>query len=373
MPVSKADVGTPRLAGGQTHNQCSSPTLGGNSSIDPAGRLQGAREVPNRNKRVARSSYYEKHDMPVDKAVLKWIEINIALAIEPYSRKGPLPVGWQQGEEPLLSALISQVRGQADLACHCEIHKGAIVDVRSGLTVMVFFNPNDKKYIMSIGGTTSGKAATKNIPFRLLANGLTIGYQWITNVSAVVCRTPPTSYRQAAAFAAELQRLLEEKPEYRGRGYTLHLTGHSKGANEAIYASLRQPTPLQTIAISPPHLSANVIATISPQNLECAAEFIHSYSPYGDPVPGLREIFSRAPGLRTMLMFSIPGVGRGHHFFGKSRASGLNKHIYPDRHFSFYLESVSFQATGDGLDRQARQSPQASKGAKMRKFAWAQR
>jgi hypothetical protein len=105
------------------------------------------------------------------------------------------------------------------------------------------------------------------------------------------------------------------------KGHTVRLIGHSKGGGETTYASLMAKHPVEVDNFSPAHLSDGLVKKLPPQNLARAKELIRSFSPYGDPVAGLR---GKLPGLH--------GVGVGYHFHGIAGSSAIDKHDQFLRH-----------------------------------------
>jgi hypothetical protein len=284
-------------------------------------RLLGAVAGASR-RRATTVHYYEKRDMPSDAATLRRIEACSVLAIYPYHRQGPLPSGWQQ-DEATLHVLARQVRYFSE--GNVKVQRGLIVDCKSGMTAMVFRHPRDRLYMLAFGGTTSGKAAMNTAWLRAMPghNFSTTLRQNFANAGAALGMAA-ASYKQAAMLARALQQRLADDAGC--RGYTLHLTGHSKGAGEAMYAALSADTPLRATVFAPAHLSTGLIARLRPENLARATELIESYSVLGDPVPALR---GRMPGM--------PGVGVGHHFEGIPLKSAMHGHVYTDKHFAYYV------------------------------------
>jgi hypothetical protein len=280
-------------------------------------------------RRASAPRYYEKRDMPSDAATLRRIEACSILASYPYHRKGPLPSGWQQ-DEGALHALALDVR--RTLGGNFKVQRGVIVDSRSGLTAMIFRHPGDRVYMLAFGGTTSGVSATGNAWVRAMPgrNFGTTMRQNFANASAAL-GVAATSYKQAAALASALQQRLALDPGR--REFTLHLTGHSKGGGEAMYAALSAATPLRATVFAPAHLTTGLIAGLRPENLARATELIESYSVLGDPVPALRVWMPR-----------MRGVGAGHHFHGIPFKSSLHRHVYTDKHVAYYVNAHDWKA-----------------------------
>jgi hypothetical protein len=277
--------------------------------------------------RASAAQYYKKKDdMPSDPATLKRIEAYCVLATQPYYRQGPLPDGWC-ADQDILEPLATEL--QQKLGGNIKVYDGAIVDTPSGLTAMVFVNKEEKICMLSFGGTTSGKAAMRNIWDRVRPghNFSTTMRQNFANVSAALGVTP-TSYKQATTLARILQQWTErdskteKEPNY--AGFSLHLTGHSKGGGEAMYAALKADTPIPATVFSPAHLSSGLIADLPFQNLEHATELIESYSAQGDFVPALRPLFGS-------------GVGTECFFSPKPHKSGLDAHVHVDKHLTYYV------------------------------------
>lgn len=180
-----------------------------------------------------------------------------------------------------------------------ENYRGAVVDSKSGLTAVIVINKIDKEIVVIFGGTTSGKKVGENLMKRSRPgmNFMTTLSQWGANFRAGL-GIEPKSYGQAAELLASVQRQTAGK-------CTVRAVGHSKGGGEAMYASMKQATPVKVSAFCPAHLSNGLINKIPEENRELATNLIDSYSPYGDPVSALR---GKLP--------DTPGIGNGYHFNG---------------------------------------------------------
>jgi hypothetical protein len=286
--------------------------------------LVAAASVNSQHARAAR--YYEKREMPTDAVSLERILDYSALATHLYYQNESLPHGWRL-DEATLHALAGDLP-QA-LAGNFNVRNCDIVDFKSGLTARVFLHPVERICVLGFGGTTSGTAAVKQASPGAAPGGnfkMTM-HQWRANANAALGITP-VSYKQAALLAQALQRLLALDARY--EGYTLRLTGHSKGGGEAMYAALKADTPMHATVFSPAHLSAGLIAELPLVNLERAPELIESYTVRGDPIPALR---GRLPGME--------GLGSGYRINGIPGKSALHRHSYAHRHFKYHMSNCT--------------------------------
>jgi hypothetical protein len=155
--------------------------------------------------------------------------------------------------------------------------------------------------------------------------------QWKTNFSAGVGKEP-VSYMQAVMIVDTVQDATDIGKNGPFSGYTVRTVGHSKGGGEAAYAALNRQVPLQSTGFCSAHLSQGLIDRINetnPNNLNSAPALVQTFSPFKDPVSGLRN-----------LLPNLPGVGTGYHFNGDETESLITFHAKVDMHFSFFQENI---------------------------------
>ncbi|MDP0587774.1 MAG: hypothetical protein QS748_00595 [Candidatus Endonucleobacter bathymodioli] len=162
--------------------------------------------------------------------------------------------------------------------------KGFIYDKKSGLTAYILHNPKSKEVRLVFGGTSSGKH-TGGIIRRSVLNGAFSLPQWLGNYKNAISNKIPKSYVQAKKLTNIVKAKMESDPNY--QGYTLKLSGHSKGAGEAAYAALSQDKPLQALCFSSAQLGSKMREDISDTNKEKAPECISHYAIQGDIVPNM--------------------------------------------------------------------------------------
>lgn len=270
-----------------------------------------------------KDAHYEQRDMPADAPSLARLGDDARLASYPYHRDPmALPVGWVPAGE-----LANRVRASLRLrSAGVESPAGAIVDRDSGLTVQLLLGHRNKEVVLVFGGTTAGKktGATLGERSRPGRNFMSTLSQWGANLYAGLGGTP-RSYRQAEDLLASVQRQLKSDPDL--AGHAIRAIGHSKGGGEAMYAALRSSDPVPVTAFCPAHLSHGLIKTLPAGNLARAKELVTSYSPYGDPVAGMR---GKLPGMQ--------GLGIGHHFHGIPGSSMMDLHDQFQRHVQHHCD-----------------------------------
>ena len=267
-----------------------------------------------------------------NRAELKAMLRDAQLANFPYTRdKQSLPKGYTTNSD--LATLGAQLLGLDELAD--ERHSGTLVDPKSGLTASLLVNEKNKEIVIVFGGTTSGKKTGGDLLARSRPgkNFMTTLSQWGANFKAALGGVPK-SYKQAADLSEKIQGLTKNQMRdselnfSNFSGYNLRLIGHSKGGGEAMYASLKQITPITTVTLCPSHLSDGIVKGLPLENVNQAKEKITSYSPYGDPVSALRGL----PG--------ISGLGTGYHFAGDTNGNPIDFHDQFLRHVRHFSDPI---------------------------------
>jgi hypothetical protein len=140
--------------------------------------------------------------------------------------------------------------------------------------------------------------------YRLISNTMTTLLQWKRNFHSAglhwLNEDVPDCYIKAAEIAEQTQKLIAEDPRY--AGYTLTMTGHSKGGAEAAYATLNHPS-IPAFCFATPPLGNRLIKTIRPENIALAKENIHHYFVKHDVVPSLVKI--------PKYFWNISHIGKG--------------------------------------------------------------
>lgn len=277
----------------------------------------------------AASPHYEKCPMPNDPSALETLRRNAQLASFPYKRDpDSLPDGWS----PQV-ALADHLRNEIGLRLSgVERGAGAIVDRDTGLTAVVLHNRTTRELVLAFGGTSSGKKVKGTLAERSTPKGnfMSTLSQWGANVHAGLGGTPK-SYRQGADLLAAMQDRVASDQAF--SGYTVRVVGHSKGGGEAMFAALKSQRPVPVTAFCPAHLSDGLIRQLPQGNVARAKVLIHAYSPYGDPVAGLR---GKLPGLS--------GLGTGHHFEGIPGSGAASLHSQFRKHVLHYCEQTENRA-----------------------------
>jgi len=174
----------------------------------------------------------------------------------------------------------------------------------SHLVVLFLINQEQKKIVISFGGTSSGKN-TGRLIYRLVSNASTTFNQWKRNFHSagfhLLKEDVPDCYVKAAEIAEKIQQFISEEPRY--AGYKLTMTGHSKGGAEAAYATLKHPT-IPAYCFATPPLGKRVLGTIPPANIVLAKENIHHFFVKHDVIPSINST------LKPILETSH--VGKGH-------------------------------------------------------------
>lgn len=257
-------------------------------------------------------THYESLSMPTGAGDLAQIKENAQLANYPYHRDmGRLPEGWMPSNR-----LTSDVAEGMGLTSQkgVEFRDGTLIDHKSGLTATVLVNPKTQDVVVSFGGTSSGKKVGETLMERSVPgkNVMTSLSQWGTNFKAGLGGVPQ-SYKQASELVSRIMDKVQTMPEY--AGFTVRTVGHSKGGGEAMFAALRQDTPVQATTFCPSHLSDGLLKHIPDENLARSKDLVQSFSPFGDPVSALRGTL---PG--------ITGVGQGFHFDGIRGSNPVDLH-----------------------------------------------
>lgn len=201
--------------------------------------------------------------------------------------------------------------------------KGFIYDEKSGLTAYILQNPKSKEVRLVFGGTSSGKHAGGLVRRSVLNGGFALP-QWLGNFKNAISNKVPTSYTQAKELASAVKSQMASDPSY--QGFTLKLSGHSKGGGEASYAALSQEEPLQAICFSSAQLGSKMREGISEANKEKAGECISHYAVKGDLVPKMNVLRKHLGHLGKLTM--IPAQ------------SALNSPL--DRHDKFHKHIANF-------------------------------
>lgn len=256
--------------------------------------------------------HYESLAMPTDAGQLAQIKENAQLANYPYHRDmSRLPEGWIPSNR-----LTNEVADGMGLANQkgVEFRDGTLIDHKSGLTATVLVNAKNKDVVVSFGGTSSGKKVGDTLLERSTPgkNVMTSLSQWGTNFKAGLGGVPQ-SYKQADELVSRIMDKVRTMPEY--EGYSVRTVGHSKGGGEAMFAALRQDTPIQATTFCPSHLSDGLLKHIPDEALAQSKDLVQSFSPYGDPVSALR---GTVPG--------ITSVGQGFHFDGIRGSNPVDLH-----------------------------------------------
>lgn len=258
--------------------------------------------------------------MTRDLTKLQAVRDYCVMAVYPYNRS-ELPDGWRVDGDRMQSLASA-------IGATVAIKEGAgpvLWEPRSAMAAVVMRNEEKKEIVLAFGGTTAGESAHPT-PFGRMMPGSNFAStmrQWRANFRAALGYCPG-SYRDAAKVTLALQEQLGSDKSL--EGYTLHLTGHSKGGGEAMFAALSAGANVGATVISPAHLHRRLLAELPSEALEHAHERIASYSPYGDPVPALRS-----PAL------DIVGIGTGYHFRGVPGAGPIALHDQPVRQLDHYI------------------------------------
>ena len=258
--------------------------------------------------------------MTTDLTKLQAVRDYCMMAVYPYNR-GELPDGWRvdvdrmQSLAPAIGATVAIKDGAGPVLSQSE----------SAMAAVVMRNDAKREIVLAFGGTTAGESAHSSPVVRMMPgrNFASTMRQWRANVQAIL-GSRPESYLHAAQLTAAIQAQLRADASL--ASYTLHLTGHSKGGGEAMFAALSAGAEVRATVISPAHLHRRLLAALPWEALEHAHERIASYSPYGDPVPAVRS-----PTL------GIVGIGTGYHFHGVPGDGPIALHDQPVRQLDHHI------------------------------------
>ena len=288
---------------------------------------QAARDAEAARAKTVRTANipYERRDMPTDREALVQLRSNAQLASFPYHRDADrLPPGWQPDET--LAGTMRSV-----LACRSgtgvQSPDGTIIDAESALTAVLLRNKETRELVVSLGGTSAGKHTGETLAQRFApgANFVSSLKQWGANFKAAGGGVPQ-SYARAAALLRTLQSHAKADPSL--KDYRIRLVGHSKGAGEAMYASLNAATPVRVTAFCPAHLHDSLVKSAKDRIAE-TKELIESFSPQGDIVPALRGWVP-----------SMHGIGIGHHFAGIQGRNPVDLHDQFHEHVQAYCDGM---------------------------------
>ncbi|WP_277206558.1 lipase family protein [Vibrio misgurnus] len=172
--------------------------------------------------------------------------------------------------------------------------KGMIIDSKSGLVGFIFHNHQAKELRLVFGGTSSGKA-TGSLMQRSISNFKVTIHQWGANAKNAITGKTPDSYTQAQLIAETLTRMMSNG-DY--KDYSLSLSGHSKGAGEAAYATAMISTPENPVkaeCFCSAELGSSMLQDIHARFTDLkqakqAVSGIQHYKIQGDPVPNVHRV-----------------------------------------------------------------------------------
>ncbi|ARD38057.1 DUF2974 domain-containing protein [Edwardsiella ictaluri] len=190
---------------------------------------------------------------------------------------------------------------------------------KSGLTAYLFINEETKEARVVFGGTTSGEKAG-DLTARTRGNFAATVRQWLANIKNVFSGTPD-SYREAEQLVKNLNQELS--------GYTLSVSGHSKGGGESAYAAMmlgaQTGMPVKSINFSSAELGTQLKRDIADELAkkgvppeDIASEFnalgkdILHIKIKGDPVPNMHKLFGSISHIGRTLTLPNDNQSVGH-------------------------------------------------------------
>lgn len=207
----------------------------------------------------------------------------------PYCKEeSELPENWQvQSSQDLFSDfLISNPE--------FELHSDGMISTSSGLFCYVIkksLNGHDK-YVISFGGTTSGKAAGSFLERSIENAGSTLK-QWLANAKNAILGRTPTAYKQAVTLTEYLSQIYPND--------VVETTGHSLGGGIASYAAAMVGTPEKPMAARGfcsaelgSRMQQRILDRVNrdPQAFSSLVSGIRHIKIKGDPVPNMHRIFN---------------------------------------------------------------------------------
>lgn len=233
---------------------------------------------------------------------------------------------------------------------------GTLVDTRTGAVMSFLVNEERKEVVAVFGGTSSGPFVGSPMELIVRNAGISVP-QWQANIQASFPGELPESYDQADAAVKTLAAEIQTR-EY--AGYSLRTAGHSKGAAEATYATLRNSTtkaPVPASGFSSSHLSESLIdrAPVENQDPRNVHNLVNHYSVSTDVVPRLAQL----------PLLGIKGVGTEFRFPPSSKVGvdPLSAHVYYREHLkSFAEEHPEKHSEIPDADAQDTASSDASRG-----------
>ena len=203
-------------------------------------------------------------------------------------------------------------------------------DRHTGLVIYMLNNSATKEVRLIFGHTTSGNYTSSMhlIPSvaRTITNIPITNKQWVANFQNALFDKTPQSYRQAEHLVGKLLELMQQPNNL--NGYTLSLSGHSKGGGEAAYAAAMNGG-LRANCFGSAEWGKGPVQDIvkryinQPDALEKAVEQINHYRVEGDPVPVLSKkiplknlylvgnitTFPLKKGTNPLFLYRVPGIG----------------------------------------------------------------
>lgn len=174
----------------------------------------------------------------------------------------------------------SQIRSSEDPGL-----RGNFVDPKSGMVATVVVDTDSRQVSVVFGGTTAGAFKSEEFGLRAKHNLRTTLSQWVSNVKTGL-GLQTHSMTQAKALMAATAQLVRSDPNL--QGYSLRAIGHSKGAAEAVYASLSLEQPVPVIGFSSADMGGRLARSLPPENLARAPELVRHFHVKADAVPNLR-------------------------------------------------------------------------------------
>lgn len=205
-----------------------------------------------------------------------------------------------------------------------------LIDRHTGLAVYMLSNSANKEVRLIFGHTTSGAYTSSMhlIPSiaRTIANIPITNRQWLANFQNALFDKTPQSYQQAKHLVGELLELMQQPNNL--NGYTLSLSGHSKGGGEAAYAAAMNGG-LKAYCFGSAEWGQGPVQDIvkhyinQPDALEKALDKINHYRIEGDPIPVLSKkiplkalylvgsmmTFPLKKGANPLFLYRVPGIG----------------------------------------------------------------
>ncbi len=204
-------------------------------------------------------------------------------------------------------------------------NKSVITDKSSGLVFSLFHNKEngDNGEVRLVFGGSSSGTASGGLAERSVRNARNTAMHWAGNAKNAVFGGIPESYNKASQI---LKTLLEisETPLKEGDsapGFTVSVSGHSKGAGEAAYAAIKNYSPgkeaIKATCFCTAEFGRGIQSELlthfkSEESVIEASKGVRHCLIAGDKVPEMSQFFSKLTNVGTSITLNSQVKGQNH-------------------------------------------------------------